>query len=608
VKGRQAATLVATMATLWAAHPPLASAYGVLLPQAAQDGDAPPGLHVRDVEVIFEEGDEETTVHVLVGFEGRPLSLAWVVPVPEAAEVGSSDPLLFDLLDELTRPVVAVREESLCPSPMYLCTSHPPADCNGRSGEDAHAEPSDAGSGNEESDPFLSVVPRQVANTDQGVLLAAEDASEIVQWLRDEGFHADDTVAARLQPYLEAGMALWVATVAPAPTDRSLHPLRITYPSSVPTLPLRVTSLGAEPEMSVTIHIFGGGPHGLAGNDPVEIDPLEVTFGRNVRPSYPMVLSRAVDAAGGRGFVTEFAGVMAPFVERVGEDDAALLAVAEWLEQLAAEHAFVTRLTTRMSPHEMARDPVFEPVAEAPVDGQAAFEGARFSLRACRHDVLSPRDAEHIWAIRNCAAAYCGAGKCVVTDAGGAGCECEPGHVAREIRDTAGLPSVTCAPATRTEPATSSGICAGVDCGLGTCVDLEGFAACLCDDGAAAESSGAGAPHCLPVQTRSGSAGGENFSRRLRDMPVCAPPPATDCGWYGWLVPNPEPRIVGLECITTPDPNPALLQMPPPPLCPSGCSAAGPGAGHRHGWLALCGLLTALLIGARRRSGGGAQL
>jgi hypothetical protein len=600
----------AFLVTAWAAAPPSpVAAQGMLLVPAPEAGAIPAAVQMRDAQVIVEVGAEQTTTHVQVRFDGHPSELAWLLPVPAAlVEVEASDPLLFAILEAATQPVVTVHHELLCPSPAYVCQHHPPADCSGTSPDDGDAttvEP-DAGMVNT-PEPVFDVVRREVAGAYDVAVLMAEGASEVVQWLEDEGFFVPGAVGERLQPYLDAGLLMMVARVVPTTGADTLMPLRMTYASSAVTLPLRLTALTAGPEMVVTAYVMDDGPVGQAGAAGATIDPRAVTTGRNRRVSYPMLLARTVDEAGGAGFVTEFAGPV-PTASGVGGDDAELLGAAERLEELASEHTFLTRLTTRLSPHEVANDPAFGPVANAPLEGRATFEGARFSVLACRDDVLSFVDAAHIRAIMPCAAAYCGAGKCVTTDSDDAGCECEPGHVAREMVDMDGRASVTCVPAVGTAAVGPTGACAAVDCGLGTCVEVGGFAACLCDDGAAAEPSGAGRPRCVPVQVRSGSAGAENFSIRLLDVPVCAPAPPIDCGGNGWLVPNPDRPIRGLECATTPEPDPALLYERPPPSCPSGCSAAGPGGGHRHGWLALCGLLTALLIGAGRRTGGRAQL
>ncbi len=109
-------------------------------------------------------------------------------------------------------------------------------------------------------------------------------------------------------------------------------------------------------------------------------------------------------------------------------------------------------------------------------------------------------------------------------------------------------------------------VCAGIDCGDGTCVALGGFPSCDCpDDSGAIYDETLALARCQGVAASVGDPGANNYTPPLQDVQVCAPEPP-DCGERGWLVPRDDQRIRGVMCESS-TPTPEQLAEPEPPTC-----------------------------------------
>ncbi len=214
---------------------------------------------------------------------------------------------------------------------------------------------------------------------------------------------------------------LFVASkLVPGAGAEEIRPLKMRFAASQPMIPLRLTAVAAEPHLTVTAYIYGATPFEPAGH------PLVTAFEGYIdaigtRQNYPMALARLIDEAGGDGFVREYGGA-APlpaffdnpccetssddcFIEYDGacqcpnqefdaDDCAAIPGIVEAsaeVEALADKHAYLTRLTTRLSPEEMTFDPAFQPAEAGAGSKLLKVTGIHEGLSACEGDVI---DAE----------------------------------------------------------------------------------------------------------------------------------------------------------------------------------------------------------------------
>ncbi|MEM1415772.1 MAG: DUF2330 domain-containing protein [Myxococcota bacterium] len=595
-----------------AATPGTAEACGCFSPQQPPPGEVDFAVDQESEQIIFEvPGDGTITAHVLIRYQGKPESFAWLVPVPTAPELALSETYAFAILDEQTGPIIQRSTQRLCPEPAFDCRYHSPCPplpyCPGAEppaldlgfGAVDMSSSSDSGFPGDGGSP-VEVLGRETIGSYDTVTFAAGDATAAVAWLRDNDFLVNETTAPFMQPYADAGMVFVASRLVPGADVDEIRPLRMTYEADMPMVPLMLTAIGAQPHLTVTTYVYGPQDFQPFEHPRVTVLPEALTFGASFGDNYAQVLARLVDEAGGDGFVQEYRGVTASSRGALGDDfccgddfdrcgvggdglcqcpttdfdrvdcpDAeAIVAGAELVDALGARHARMTRWTTRISPEEMTFDPAFEPVTSTGRTERLRLTATRFDVAACRADVI---DQDALLAAERrdrCSGVYCGRGECVVTGGDTPGCACDEGFVARQFRDLDGEDAVTCVPETPPVDLEAGGIelpdaCARVDCGEGTCVDLNGFPACACAEGNAATLvATAAAPVCSAVVFASGSPGGDGFNAALRDLEICAPAPPA-CGGGGWYVPQ---ETTGTVCASS-RPADELLIEPPAPVC-----------------------------------------
>ncbi len=603
-------------------------------------GDEQYAVNQQAEQIIFEVDKGWVTAHVLIKYSGAPEQFAWIVPVPEVPELGLSPTSAFGLLDRLTAPEVQVSLANRCPTSAWQCRYHPPADCGGFNGgsDDSPSAFSDAGvSGANDAGgglPPVTVLDTQTVGDYQTVTFTAAEATAALAWLNDNGFIVNSTMAPYMQPYVDDGMVFVAAKLVPgASTATAIRPLRMRFRGPWPMIPLVLTAVAAEPHLTVNAFIFGDTLFQAQGHPVATIDPTRIARDAAGRTNYPMVLARAVDDAGGDGFVTEYQGVSPrpefgqgtsccgtgfdqcglggngqcecprdPFDATDCEAENDLAAGVALLDGLAARHPLMTRITTRLSPEEMTFDPQFEPAAGPPA-GRLRIDVSQASLAGCEAAVIDDARFSELETLQACATTYCGRGQCVATGSGGA-CACDPEYVARRFIDLDGAPSVTCVPAIAPVDLGAGGIylpntCAGISCGQGACVDRNGVPHCICSPGAAAVAGAGVAPRCEPVVRGSGGPGAQDWSDGLSGLAVCAPEPPS-CGAGGWLVEVGAARP-GTDCGNA-RPTAAQQRVPEPPHCGGLAGIYGCSCGAGGGPIApVSGGLIVIALVLRRR-------
>ncbi len=621
-------------------EPPAAEACGCLSPPVPI-GDDDYAVNQQAEQIIFEVDAPWVTAHVMISYAGDPASFAWLVPVPEAPQLGLSPTSAFGLLDRETRPQVEVRLVDLCPVSPWQCRTHGVLQCDPLGGWPGFADAGFVDASGPGAAP-VEVIATEIVGDYQTVTFAAAEAQAAVTWLRGNGFIVNPTTARYMEPYVEAGMVFVAAKLVPGADVSSIKPLRLRYRAPFPMIPLVLTAVAAEPHLTVTAQIYGGSffkplSHPLLTTVPVD----RLAVDASGRDNYPMVRARAVDDAGGDAFLAEYRGA-APRLEfspgsgccgsgfdacGLGGNDRCecprddfdrldcggasdVVDGVALLDRLAAAYPRLTRLTTRISPEEMRFDPTFGPDVGAQASGRLRLATTQDSLAGCRDRVIDRERLAAIEGVQACATVYCGDGECTATASGG-GCACDPGRVARQFVDLDGGRSVTCVPAVAPVDLGAGGLalpdaCAGVDCGLGDCHPMNGVATCACDGGAAAVVTADGVPRCVPIDGLSRGPGAEDYSVGMNQVRVCAAPPPTCEG--GWLELGTTPRP-GVDCGDS-APRPEQLVVPPAPTCASddddrglyGCGGCAGGGSGPLGAIAG-GLLVAFALGARRRRG-----
>jgi hypothetical protein len=141
------------------------------------------------------------------------------------------------------------------------------------------------------------------------VLGPAEDFATLQAWLDQWGFFVPADAPNRFLPYLAQGWA-FVAIRAESldPLGRT-RTIRLSWPGAPEALPIRPTGASAEPDTRVLVHRAGLGrtvPTGFLLAEPNEVAIRWSAEGNN----WSDVVAAMGEAAGGRAFVTDSAGLL----------------------------------------------------------------------------------------------------------------------------------------------------------------------------------------------------------------------------------------------------------------------------------------------------------
>jgi hypothetical protein len=319
-------------------------------------------------------------------------------------------------------------------------------------------------------------------------------------------------------------------------------------------------------------------------------------------------VARAVDAAGGQGWVTEYAGPSATLADALRSQlgSSAFAAPddqrgADQLLGLLQQYPYLTRLYSRLSAEQMTSDPVFGRSSLGEVPRAHRLSRVVADLDQCTSDVdrTDPCD------FSNCGAA--GLCRPVAPPPGyfpPAGCACLPGATARTTLTAYGGPAVVCQdgrlsfinPGDRETPdvAALPDPCADFQCGRGQCVAMNLTPTCVCDQGFVAvgsvEADGSRRTTCVaPEQPVPLSF----YDERLPELPESLP------GGRELGVPRPLPASE----VTS---DPAGFPMPRSASASGmegGCQLGFAGASPSRQWWAL-GLVAAATWRRRRQVGG----
>jgi hypothetical protein len=566
--------------------------------------------------ILFEVGPSSVTMTTQISFSGDAADFAWVLPlseVPLADSLGVLHQQALNALDTNSGPVFVQPNDPACYYTCATCAAGPPS-----------------ASAPEEASGGVTVFIRQEVGDYDVAVIGSEDPAALIDWLHSEGYRITLAMEPYIEQYTSEGLKFLALKLVDAADVRDLRPFRFTLPGTAPTIPLRMTALAAEPEMSIVAFVLAdvrfegkNWPNLDIADNQIRYNPFSFNF--PIATNWSRLVAQAVDEAGGTGWVTEFAGPSASYAEQVRaqvqngnfatEDDAA--AAAELLAALEA-HPYLTRLYTRLSAEEMTSDPVLGRSSLGDVAREHQLSRIVDGIDQCSDDARASTDP--------CDFTTCGAGGlCLPVSTPStradtpatvvASCACVPGATARATFAPDGSPTVICQDGRMSflnagdrETADSDVLpdaCAGYTCGEhGQCIAMNLTPTCVCDQGFVAvgdiDAQGARRVTCVEPDD---SVPAAFYDKRLPVLPV-ALPGGRDVG---------EPAVV-LPPVTTPsvpdvmDPPSAGFPMPRGnPDYPSsgaasssggGCSVAYPARGGDAAVVAVG--LVACVFGASR--------
>jgi hypothetical protein len=132
---------------------------------------------------------------------------------------------------------------------------------------------------------------------------------------------------------------------------QDIQPVKMTYSSERPMIPLRLTAVAATPNMGVYTWIFGRARTESLNYAGFELDEsklqLSSPFGGST--NYLQLIGGEIDRFQGQAFIAEYA-----------QPTAQLQVTDTLLRDLRDRYPYVTRFYGQLSPEEMTVDPVFD--------------------------------------------------------------------------------------------------------------------------------------------------------------------------------------------------------------------------------------------------------
>jgi hypothetical protein len=311
-------------------------------------GGGPPPVNQAAERVIFEQrSDGSVRAYVQIRYDGgAPVGFSWIIPVQALPEVGIADANTFQELDTATAPQFQFINNAV---PTFTDSG------GGGCGGDALAAPAfDRAGAEPPMDSGVTVWETSRVGNYETATISGETAEDLLRWLDDNGYDVPDAAMDIIQRYVDEEHLFVAFRYDPVGVGTgTLDPVVLTMAAPNFCLPLRITAIASTPILDVMVLVFGAE---RAKPDPTTYLSTEPNYAA-VRPDFTMPggttygeeVAVAVSLAGGRAFVTEFAG---PTSQVQNLTDLEALA-------LTSRNAYVTRFYTRMTPEAMLFDPEF---------------------------------------------------------------------------------------------------------------------------------------------------------------------------------------------------------------------------------------------------------
>ena len=282
--------------------------------------------------IIFTQNRDGTVSAIVqIQYTGTAEDFSWVLPVPsplgeDDLEIPEDAMAAFNQLELITNPVyIPPRLPDECEVPMLAMEDAAPA----------------AGD--------VTVFSSGTVGPFGFDVVGSEDPTAMIFWLRDNGYQVTEPMEPLIDVYVQEGMYFLAMRLLPDKEASDVEPIKITYETDQPMIPLRLTAVAANPDMRVLVYIYADRQAVPVNYAHIEIPEDKLTFFAFGGNDYRQVMSATADEYGGQAFVTEYAG---PAHE--------LPVTHPLLQELASNYAYVTRLSTVISPEEMTVDPVFD--------------------------------------------------------------------------------------------------------------------------------------------------------------------------------------------------------------------------------------------------------
>ncbi|MSP90633.1 MAG: DUF2330 domain-containing protein [Myxococcales bacterium] len=255
----------------------------------------------------------ETIVWVEVRYTGLAQDFGWVLPLPKLPKVSVGLTLGLDLLDAHTKArwqlqydkagpencrnaydgcqVMQKSQYSEGPSLTVDSSAKGPAPQAGANGNNAEA---------------VTVLAQGQTGPYDYAVVSGKSAEPLLKWLNDRGYGTPPQALPILQSHVAKGDVFVAIKLSNGAGVNLIRPVVLTMEDADACVPLRLTSIAAQQDMTVQVTLAGNGRAVPKNHLHVEVNPARIDWFQGGQ-NFAQLAAAAIDEAGGRAFVTESA-------------------------------------------------------------------------------------------------------------------------------------------------------------------------------------------------------------------------------------------------------------------------------------------------------------
>lgn len=299
---------------------------------------------------------EESVLWDQFQYDGDPDDFVWVLPVPGGQEVDlelSSD-TFFQALQQGTQ--VQLTGPNLGGGTSG-CAGF---GCGGGASGGRAAAPESG---------MVTVYKQETVGPYETVVIGSEDSMELVNWLRDHDYAVPDNLLPIIQHYVELDSNFAVLRLSPGEGVDRIQPIRVSCPSLMTALPLKMITAGVRDTVSLELFIFADRNRYRAANFANATVPRdELAYDLSTGEyNYDELAAEALEKDAGRVWLTEYA-MPSPNIGNipVAGGDAGVTETAEedWavVDELFDE-PYLTRMRAELFVEDLDEDLILQPAA-----------------------------------------------------------------------------------------------------------------------------------------------------------------------------------------------------------------------------------------------------
>ncbi len=307
--------------------------------------------------IIFEKRQDGTVrAYIQIRYDqgGPPIGFSWIIPVLSVPEVGIAEAATFDALDAATAPQFR-----------FISNARPVSGGGGGGGCGASdAATADRGAAGTMMDVDGVMVWQASRVGDyETATISGDTAAQLLQWLERNEYDVPPQAEDLLDEYVREGHLFVAFKYQPLGAGTgSLDPVVLTYEGDKPCVPIRITAIASTPILDIMVLALGdsrAAPDGAFVATEPDYSAIRPDFTAMGQTTYPIEVTRAIEMAGGKAFVTEFADESDSVMSQLAPTASSNGVIDREAQALLSRNAYVTRFYTRIASDDMDVDPEF---------------------------------------------------------------------------------------------------------------------------------------------------------------------------------------------------------------------------------------------------------